>query len=57
MLGPAAPEMMGVFMQRTLGNLHDADAAQVQAVELMVVSSVVGGFYIATMLKSQEAPG
>ncbi len=53
MLGPAAPEMMGVFMQRTLGNLHDADAAQVQAVVLMVISSVVGGFYIATMLKSQ----
>jgi ABC-type spermidine/putrescine transport system permease subunit I len=53
MLGPAAPEMMGVFMQRTLGNLHDTDAAQVQAVVLMVISSVVGGFYIATMLKSQ----
>lgn len=54
MLGPAAPEMMGPFMQRTLGNLHDADAAQVQAVVLMVISAVVGGFYIATMLKSQR---
>jgi putative spermidine/putrescine transport system permease protein len=51
MLGPAAPEMMGVFMQRTLGNLHDTDGAQVQAVVLMVISLVVGGFYIATMLK------
>lgn len=55
MLGPAAPEMMGVFMQRTLGNLHDTDAAQVQAVVLMVISSIVGGFYIATMLKSERA--
>lgn len=55
MLGPAAPEMMGVFMQRTLGNLHDIDAAQVQAVVLMVIASVVGAFYIATMLKSDRA--
>jgi putative spermidine/putrescine transport system permease protein len=55
MLGPAAPEMMGPYMQRTLGNLHDTDSAQVQAVVLMVISSVVGGIYIATMLKSQGA--
>ena len=52
MLGPAAPEMMSVYMQRTLGNLHDVDSAQVQAVVLMVISSIVGAFYIATMLKS-----
>jgi len=51
MLGPPAPEMMGVFMQRTLGNLQDPDGAQVQAVVLMAIASVVGGFYIATMLK------
>lgn len=54
MLGPAAPEMMSVFMQRTLGNLQDAAGAQVQAVVLMVISSIVGSFYVATMLKSQE---
>ncbi len=54
MLGPAAPEMMGPFMQRTLGNLHDADAAQVQAVVVIAISAVVGGFYIATMLKSER---
>lgn len=52
MLGPAAPEMMSVYMQRTLGNLHDVSAAQVQAVVLMVISSIVGAFYIVTMLKS-----
>ena len=55
MLGPPAPEMMSVFMQRTLGNLHDPESAQVQAVVLMVISSIVGGFYIATMVKSSEA--
>jgi ABC-type spermidine/putrescine transport system permease subunit I len=52
MLGPPAPEMMSVFMQRTLGNLQDPASAQVQAVVLMVISSIVGGFYIATMVKS-----
>ena len=52
MLGPPAPEMMSVFMQRTLGNLHDPASAQVQAVVLMVISSIVGGLYIATMAKS-----
>lgn len=51
MLGPPAPEMMGVYMQRTLGNLQDPEGAQVQAVVLMAIASVVGGFYIATMLK------
>ena len=45
--------MMGVYMQRTLGNLQDPDGAQVQAVVLMAIASVVGGLYIATMLKSQ----
>ena len=45
--------MMGVFMQRTLGNLQRPDEAQVQAVMLMVLSSIVGGFYIATMLRGE----
>jgi ABC-type spermidine/putrescine transport system permease subunit I len=53
LLGPPAPEMMGVFMQRTLGNLQRPDEAQVQAVILMVLSSIVGGFYIATMLRGE----
>jgi glutathione S-transferase len=35
-----------------LGNLQDPASAQVQAVVLMVISSIVGGFYIATMVKS-----
>jgi putative spermidine/putrescine transport system permease protein len=54
LLGPPAPEMMGVFMQRTLSNLQDAKGAQVQAVILLLMSSVVGGLYIATMLRGQR---
>jgi putative spermidine/putrescine transport system permease protein len=52
-LGPPAPEMMGVFMQRTLGNLRRPEEAEVQAVILMAIASVVGAIYIATMLRTQ----
>ena len=54
LLGPPAPEMMGVYMQRTLSNMRPEEA-QVQAVVLMVVAMIVGGFYIATMLRNQRA--
>jgi ABC-type spermidine/putrescine transport system permease subunit I len=52
MLGPPAPEMLGVFMQRTLGNLQNPSAAEVQAVVLMVLAGVVGSLYILTMIRS-----
>lgn len=51
MLGPPAPEMLGVFMQRTLGDLQDPRAAEVQAVVLMVLAGTVGSFYILTMIR------
>lgn len=54
LLGPPAPEMMGVFMQRTLNNLLRPAEAQVQAVILLAVASVVGGIYIVTMLRNQR---
>lgn len=54
LLGPPAPEMMGVFMQRTLGSLLRPDEAQVQAVILLAVASIVGGLYIATMIRGQK---
>ena len=54
LLGPPAPEMLGVFMQRTLGNLHRPEDAEVQAVVLMLISSVVGALYIATMLRQGD---
>lgn len=53
LLGPPAPEMMGVFMQRTLGNLNRPAEAEVQAVVLMAMASVVGALYIVTMIRNQ----
>lgn len=54
MLGPPAPEMLGVFMQRTLGDLQDPKAAQVQAVILMLFAGAVGGLYILTMIRGAK---
>lgn len=55
LLGPPAPEMMGVYIQRTLGELLQPDVAKVQATILLAVSSVVGGLYIFTM--TRRGPG
>jgi ABC-type spermidine/putrescine transport system permease subunit I len=46
MLGPAAPEMMGVFMQRTYGQLMEFDAARVQATISFLICSVIGLLYV-----------
>jgi putative spermidine/putrescine transport system permease protein len=51
LLGPPAPEMMGVYIQRTLGELLQPDVAKVQAAILLAVSSVVGGLYLFTMTR------
>lgn len=52
LLGPPAPEMMGVYIQRTLGELLQPDVAKVQATILLAVSSVVGGLYLFTMMRA-----
>lgn len=51
MLGPPAPEMLGVFMQRTLGDLQDPRAAEVQAMVLIVIALAVGSLYIRSMVR------
>lgn len=51
MLGPPAPEMLGVFMARTVGDLQDPAAAAIQAVVLMTCAGVVGALYIATLVR------
>jgi putative spermidine/putrescine transport system permease protein len=51
LLGPPAPEMMGVYIQRTLGELLQPDVAKVQAAILLAVSSVVGALYLFTMTR------
>ena len=54
MLGPPAPEMLGVFMGRTIGDLQNPEAAQVQAVVLMVCAGAVGALYIMTMVRGDK---
>ncbi len=52
-LGPAAPEMMGVFMQRTYGQLLKPDEAQVQAVICFMACAVVGFLYVRLVATSK----
>jgi putative spermidine/putrescine transport system permease protein len=54
LLGPPAPEMMGVYIARTMGNLQRPDEAAVQAVILLAVASVMGLIYIATMARGER---
>ena len=54
LLGPAAPEMPGVFMQRRLGNRRRPEEAQVQAVIMIGMAAMVSAFYIVTMLRSDR---
>jgi ABC-type spermidine/putrescine transport system permease subunit I len=53
-LGPPAPEMMGVYIVRTLGNLQRPDEAAVQSVILLVAAAVVGAVYVATMARADR---
>jgi putative spermidine/putrescine transport system permease protein len=53
LLGPAAPQMMGPFMQRTFNDVHDPGSAEVQAVVTFVVCSVVGFLYIRSVTRQQ----
>ncbi len=54
LIGPPAPEMMGVYIARTMGNLQRPDEAAVQAVILLAAASVVGLVYIATMASGER---
>ncbi len=49
LLGPAAPQMMGVFMQQTFGQYQRPDDAETQAVITFIVCSVVGLLYVRTI--------
>lgn len=53
LLGPAAPQMMAPFMQRTFNDVHDPLTAQVQAVVTFVVCSVVGILYVRTVSRQR----
>lgn len=53
-LGPAAPEMMGPFMQRTFRELLDAPMAITQAVITFGFCIVFGLFYVRSVAKNRN---
>lgn len=54
-LGPAAPEMMGPFMQRTFRDLYDPQTAITQAVITFGFCIVFGLFYVRSVAKNRTA--
>ena len=53
-LGPAAPEMMGPFMQRTFRDLNDPLNAITQAVVAFAFCLVFGLFYVASVARNRS---
>lgn len=54
-LGPAAPEMMGPFMQRTFRELFDPENAITQAVVAFLFCIVFGLFYVRSVARNRKA--
>lgn len=54
-LGPASPEMMGPFMQRTFSDLNDPLNALTQAVISFGFCLVFGIFYVRSIARNREA--
>ncbi len=54
LLGPAEPEMMGVFMDRTYGSTHAPLQAQTQAVITFLIAAVAGYLYVRTVASQQK---
>lgn len=54
LLGPASPEMMGPFMQRTFGDLNDPLNATTQAVISFGFCLFFGAFYVYSIARNQE---
>lgn len=52
-LGPAAPEMMGPFMQRTFRELYEPQTAITQAVVTFAFCIVFGLFYVRSVARNQ----
>lgn len=53
-LGPAAPEMMGPFMQRTFRELYDPPNAITQAVISFFFCIIFGLFYVRSVVRNQR---
>jgi ABC-type spermidine/putrescine transport system permease subunit I len=50
-LGPAAPQMMSIYMQRSFSELHRASAAETQATVTFLICVLVGAVYIAFVFR------
>ena len=57
LLGPAAPQMMGVYMQQTLQGYQQPLDAETQAVITFAICLLVGLFYIRAIARSQLGRG
>ncbi len=57
LLGPASPEMMGVFMQRTFGDARAPERAETQAVITFLLCSVVGFLYVRAAVRQRQEEG
>jgi ABC-type spermidine/putrescine transport system permease subunit I len=53
LLGPAAPQTMGVYMQQTLGGYQQPIEAETQAIITFAICLIVGLFYIRAIASSQ----
>lgn len=53
LLGPAAPQMMGVFMQQTFGLYRRPDVAETQAVITFIICAFVGLLYVRTIVRQR----
>lgn len=54
-LGPASPEMMGPFMQRTFSQVQDTRMAITQAVISFTICAVFGAFYVRSISRNRNA--
>ncbi|MDX2163204.1 MAG: ABC transporter permease subunit [bacterium] len=54
LLGPAAPQMMGVFMAQTFGQYRRPDEAETQAVITFIICAFVGFLYVRTVASQRR---
>jgi putative spermidine/putrescine transport system permease protein len=54
LLGPASPEMMGVYMRRTMMDVRDPIQAQTQAVISFLICAAVGVVYVRAVARSRQ---
>jgi ABC-type spermidine/putrescine transport system permease subunit I len=55
LLGPAAPEMMGPFMDRTFGDVQDVAAAKTQATVTFAICAAFGALYVWSIARGRRA--